>query len=130
MTEKSLQDTDESAAVVLVQAEVLQAIYVMVHLVSNVLANSDIPLNEDTRKSLSKIITNILNDYYNDGLVTWQDYGIEPALMRELFEEIRQGVELSPVMMEDAIGFTVLDGTTIIAVHFDQEGLKHARITS
>lgn len=128
MTESNLQETDESAAVVLVQAEVLQAIYVLVHLVSNVLSNWDIPLNVDTKKSLSKTITRILNDYYNDGLVTWEDYGIEPSMMRELFDEIRQGVELSPVLMEDAIGFTVLDGTTLVAVHFDQEGLKHARL--
>lgn len=123
MNESNHQLTEETAGVVVVEAEILQAIYVLLHFGMDVSANSDVPLTAQTRVALSKLITRLLNDFYNNGVVAWDTYGIEHSVIKELFDEIRDGIALAPVFMEDAIGFTVVDGTNKVLVHFTEEGL-------
>lgn len=121
------QMNDESAAVVVVEVEILRAIYVLMHLEANVGADSDVPLDLFTRQAISKKISDLLNAYFIDGEITWSSHTLDMALITELFEEIKSGVSIAPVFIEDAIGFTVHDGSMAVLVHFNQEGLDNAR---
>lgn len=105
---------EETAAVVAVESEVMEAIYVLV----NLEMDDAMPLDFVSRKVISKKITAILNDFYLNGQVTWDTHYVDLDLIRELFQEIREGVSIAPVYLEDAIGFTVEDGSTTILVHF------------
>jgi hypothetical protein len=123
-------EADETAGVVIVESEVLSQIYAMLRR-----KRFRLGVPEDAPEHLwlckvSVAIAKVLNDYHQGDFRDTNCLAIGELLMSELMDDISGSLAVAPVFMEDAVGFSVISGTTKIMVHFSQEDLDNAGIVA
>jgi len=122
-------EIDQTAAVVIVESEVLGVIY---DLLRRKRIRLGVPEDAPEHVWLCKVsfaIGRVLNDYHMEDFRDTNCLAIGSLLMNELMDDIRESMTwIANVYWEDVIGFSVISGTTKVMLHFSEEDLNHGGI--
>lgn len=122
-------EIDQTAAVVIVESEVLGVIY---DLLRRKRIRLGVPEDAPEHVWLCKVsfaIGRVLNDYHMEDFRDTNCLAIGSLLMNELMDDIRESMTwIASVYWEDVIGFSVISGTTKVMLHFSEEDLNHGGI--
>lgn len=122
-------EIDQTAAVVIVESEVLGVIY---DLLRRKRLRLGVPEDAPEHVWLCKVsfaIGKVLNDYHMEDFRDTNCLAIGSLLMNELMDDIRESMTwVANVYWEDVIGFSVISGTTKVMLHFSEEDLNHGGI--
>jgi hypothetical protein len=124
-------ELDQTAAVVIVESEVLGQIY---DLLRRKRFRMGVPEDAPESVWLCKVsiaVAKVLNDYHNDDFRDTNCLAIGTLLMNELMDDLRESMTwVAEVYFEDVIGFSVISGTTKVMLHFSQEDLDNGGIST
>lgn len=122
-------EIDQTAAVVIVESEVLAGIYDMLR---RKRFRMGVPVNAPQSAWLHKVSQAVgicLNDYHMERFYDANCLAIGTLLMNELMDDLRESMTwVANVYWEDVIGFSVISGTTKVMLHFSQEDLDNGGI--
>jgi hypothetical protein len=122
-------EIDQTAAVVIVESEVLGVIY---DLLRRKRIRLGVPEDAPEHVWLCKVsfaIGRVLNDYHMEDFRDTNCLAIGSLLMNELMDDIRESMTwIANVYWEDVIGFSVISGTAKVMLHFSEEDLNHGGI--
>lgn len=124
-------EIDQTAGVLIVESEVLEQIYALLARKRFRMGIPDDAPDWAWRCKVSLAVGRVLNDYHMGDFRDTNCLALGSLIVDELMEDIRESMTwLSNVYFEDAVGFSVISGTTKVMVHFSQEDLDNGGITS
>lgn len=124
-------EIDQTAGVVVIESEVMSKIY---DLLRRKRFRMGVPEDAPESVWLCKVsfaIGRVLNDYHMGDFRDTNCLALGSLIVDELMDDIRESMTyMNTVFFEDAIGFSVISGTTKVMVHFSQEDLDNAGIVA